>query len=62
MLRPQIGKIAFRIAFFLVFVATGLIFVVQPGSAEFFVTAITLAIGLVSCVLIIVLVRHQPHR
>lgn len=61
MLSPQIGKVAFRIAFFMAFVSAGLIFFVKPGSAEFVATAITLAIGIVFCVLIIVVVRHQSR-
>jgi len=61
MLNPQIGRIAFRIAFFIAFVSAGLMFYVTPGSAEFVVTSVTLAIGVVFCVLIIVVVRHQSR-
>jgi len=56
---PDIGRIAFRIATFLVVVSAGLLFVVTPGSAEFIVTAITLAVGVIFGVLIIIVVRMQ---
>ena len=56
---PEIGRVAFRIAFFLVFVSAGLLFFTSPGSAEFVVSGITLAVGVVFCVLVIIVVRRQ---
>ena len=61
MLSPQLGRAAFRIAFFIAFVSAGLMFFVEPKSAEFVVTSITLGIGALVCVLIIVIVRRQAR-
>jgi uncharacterized membrane protein len=55
------GQVAFRIAFFLVFVSTILLFFVEPGSAEFVVTGITLLIGLVFGIGVLVIVRRQSR-
>jgi uncharacterized membrane protein len=60
-LSPQMGQVAFRIAFFLVFVSTILLFFVEPGSAEFVVTGITLLIGLVFGIGVLVIVRRQSR-
>lgn len=54
---PEIGRMAFRIAIFLVLTAGGLLLVLQPGTAEFSVTVVTLAIGLVFAGVVALLVR-----
>ena len=42
---PQVGQAGFRLAFFIIFVAGCLLFVTPPGSAEFYITLLTLLIG-----------------
>jgi hypothetical protein len=54
---PQIGQAGFRIALFLVLVAGGMLFLLQPGTPEFSITVITLALGLIFAGIVIVLVR-----
>lgn len=58
---PHLGQAAFRIAFFIVFVAGGLLFFLEPGSAEFVVSVVTLIIGLLFIVAIAVIVRRSIH-
>jgi hypothetical protein len=54
---PQIGLAGMRIALFLILVAGGMLFFLQPGTAEFSITVVTLGIGLVFAGIIIALVR-----
>lgn len=54
---PEIGRAGFRIALFLVLTAGGMLFLLQPGTAEFSITVVTLTIGLVFVGLIVLLVR-----
>ena len=54
---PQIGQAGFRIALFLILAAGGMLFFLQPGTPEFSITVVTLAIGLVFAGIVIVLVR-----
>ncbi len=58
MINPQLGQIAFRIGFYITLVSLVLIFFLQPGSAEFVVTSITLLIGLAFIALVAFLVRR----
>ena len=58
MLSPQLGRTVFRIAFYITLVSAVLMFFLEPGSAEFVVTGITLLIGLIFIVLIALLVRR----
>ena len=57
MISPQLGRTAFRIAFMMVFVSGVLLFVLSPGTAEFFVSVLTLVLGLVFAGMIAILVR-----
>jgi hypothetical protein len=57
MISPQIGQIAFRIAFMMVGVSLVLIFILTPGSAEYWVSVLTLAMGVVFMGIIFLLVR-----
>jgi preprotein translocase subunit Sss1 len=57
MISPQIGQIAFRIAFMMVGVSLVLIFILTPGSAEYWVSVLTLGLGVVFMGIIFVLVR-----
>ena len=61
MISPQMGRAVFRIAFFMTLVSLVLMFCLQPGSAEFVVAGVTLAIGSVFIVLIALVVRRQSH-
>ncbi len=52
---PQIGRAGFRIAFYVVLVSGVLLFFVQPGTAEFVVTVLSLGVGLLFASIIAVL-------
>jgi len=54
---PQLGRAAFRIAFMMVSVSLILVFVLKPGSAEYWVSILTLILGLVFAGVIFFLVR-----
>jgi hypothetical protein len=54
---PQLGKAAFTWALLITVGAAALLLVVRPGTAEFFITLVTLVIGLIFMGLVIVLVR-----
>lgn len=43
---PKLGRYAFRIAMFITLTAVGLLFVTPRGSAEFYISAFSLIIGL----------------
>lgn len=43
---PEVGRLWFRIAFFLVLISAGLLFILKPGSAEYVVTVMTLVVGM----------------
>lgn len=60
-MNPQIGRAAFRIAFFVTFTALCLLPFVGRGTPEFFVTAFTILIGLVFIGVIILVVRRLSH-
>ena len=57
MIGPQLGRAAFRIAFMMVSVSLVLLFVLAPGSAEYWVSILTLILGLVFAGVIFFLVR-----
>jgi hypothetical protein len=54
---PEIGQAGFRIGIFLVLVAGGMLFFLDPGSPEFSITVVTLAIGLIFVGVVVILVR-----
>ncbi len=58
MISPQLGRVALRIAFFITLVSLVLIFFVEPDSAEFVVTSVTLLIGLAFIALVAFIVRR----
>jgi hypothetical protein len=57
MLSPEIGRVAFRWAMFIVLVAIGLLATLTPGTPEFAVTVLTLLIGGLFIGVIVVCVR-----
>jgi hypothetical protein len=54
---PQIGLAGLRIAIFLILVAGGMLFFLQPGTPEFSITVVTLAIGVIFAGIVVLLVR-----
>jgi hypothetical protein len=54
---PAIGQAGLRIALFLILVAGGMLFFLEPGTAEFSITVVTLVIGLLFAGVVIALVR-----
>jgi hypothetical protein len=59
MIDPATGELGFRIALFIILVAVGCLFIVQPGSAAYYVDLITLVIGLIFMGILIVLIRKR---
>jgi hypothetical protein len=57
MLSPELGRVAFRWAIFIVLVAGGLLLTLSPGTPEFAVTVLTLLIGVVFVGAIVVCIR-----
>ncbi|MDH7485330.1 MAG: hypothetical protein QHJ81_03540 [Anaerolineae bacterium] len=58
---PQIGRAAFRIAFYLVFTAGILLLFLKPGTAEFGVTLLALLVGLIFVAAVILLLRRSSR-
>ncbi len=61
MISPQMGRAALRIIVFLVVTALIVLPFVKPGSAEFVVTVVTLALGMGCGVVLFVVVRRQSR-
>ena len=58
---PQIGRVTFKLAFFVTFVAAILLIFLEPGTAEFVVDIIALLVGLVFIGVIIFIVRKNSR-
>ncbi len=56
---PEVGQAWFRVAVFIVLVSAALLFVQQPGTAEFVITVATLVIGLLFVLAIAIVVRRR---
>ncbi len=56
---PQVGRTWFRVAFFITLMAALMLFVVQPGTAEFVIDVTTLVIGLIFMTVIVVIARRS---
>lgn len=61
MLPPEVGKSGLQIAAFLIVTAGALLLVLRPGTAEFVITATTLAIAILFLIALIVLIRRSNH-
>lgn len=61
MISPQMGRAALRIIVFLVVTSLIVLPFVKPGSAEFVVTVVTLALGMGCGVVLFVVVRRQSR-
>lgn len=59
---PDMGKAFFRIAVFITLVSLALLPFLTPGTAEFIVDVLALAVGLVSIAVVVVLVRWSARR
>ncbi len=57
MISPQFGRAAFRIAITMVSISAIMVFVLAPGSAEYWISVITLVLGLLFVGMIFILVR-----
>lgn len=55
---PEAGKAALSIALFIVIGSAGLLLIQPPGTAEFVVTAMSLAIGLIFTGVVVLVVRR----
>lgn len=62
MIGPELGKAGFIIGFFIIVVAGGLLFNVEPQSAEFVVSLFMLGLGVLFTLGIVVLVRMGTRR
>jgi hypothetical protein len=58
---PELGKMAFRLAFFVTFVSAALLPFLQTGTAEFVVDVLSLGVGLVFIAAIAILVRRSTR-
>ncbi len=58
---PELGKAAFRWALFIIVAAGVMLFFLSPGSAQYYVTILTLAIGLAFLALVIFLVKRYSR-
>ncbi len=54
---PEVGQAGFRIGIFLTLMAAGMLLMLEPGTAEFSITVVTLGIGLTFVGLVILLIR-----
>ena len=54
---PEVGQAGFRIGIFLTLMAGGMLLMLEPGTAEFSITVVTLGIGLIFVGLVILLIR-----
>lgn len=61
MISPQLGRAVFRIIVFITVTSLILLPFVKPGSAEFVVVVVTLAIGICFGVALFVLVRRKSR-
>ena len=59
MISPEAGDLWFRAVLFILICSLCLLFVVQPGTAEFVVTVVTLVIALVMLTVLYVVVRRS---
>jgi hypothetical protein len=55
---PELGRIGFRIGFLLVLPSLVLILLLEPGTAEFVITAFTLMVGLVFLGVVTIMVLY----
>ncbi len=54
---PELGKAATRLSLFIILLSGGMLFMLPQGTAQFYITVITLGIGLLFLTLVIALVR-----
>ncbi len=59
MIDPEIGLLGFRIAIFIILVAAGCLFIIEPGSAAYYVDLVSLFCGLVFLGILAILIRKR---
>jgi uncharacterized membrane protein len=59
---PDTGKAFFRIAVFITLVSLALLPFLKPGTAEFVVDVLALAVGLVAIAVVAILARWSARR
>ncbi|GEM_PF-2064000 len=59
---PQTAQVAFKIGFFITFVALLLLLIVKPGTTEFSVTILCLFIGLIFLGLVAFIVHRTARK
>ncbi len=62
MLSPEFGRAGLLIGMFVLLPSGALLLAVEPGSAEFVISAIAFGIGLIFSIAIIVLIRVGTRR
>ncbi len=60
MIDPGMGLMGFRIALFVILLATGCLFIVEPGSAAFYADVITLIVSVAFLGILVVLIKRRP--
>lgn len=56
-MNPQLGKTWFQVASFITIVSMILLFVLQPNTAEYSITVVSLVIGLALMALVVVVIK-----
>ena len=54
---PELGKAAMRLSLLIILLAGGMLFMLPQGTAQYYITVITLGIGVLFLAAVIVLVR-----
>lgn len=62
MLSPEFGRAGLMIGMFVALPSGALLLVLQPGSAEFIVSALTFGVGMLFLIGIVVLIRIGTRR
>lgn len=56
---PELARVAFRVGFLLVVPSVAMLFLIEPGTAEFSITVVTLVMGLVFLVAVTLVVLRS---
>lgn len=59
MIGPDIGLLGFRIGISMLLISTWLLFIIEPGSAAFYVDVITLIVAVLFLIVLMVLIRRR---
>ncbi len=61
MINPEAGQMWFRIAFIIVALSAGLLFVLTPGTDAYVASVMSLVVGVLFMLVLIILVRRSQH-